>query len=342
LRSEFLYWWGNQLLDLVPEQLRRAAMEAEAVIADASTPGVLVLRRRRRGVEQFLGQMRLDDPVSATIRAVLNGRSHGEQVFLRLPETVVLERNLVLPLAAERDPQQVLAYEMERLTPFSADEVFWGFTIEARDRARSRLVLQLTLIPRSAVAALIELLTELGGRPNLLEVATPGRIPSIRLSHEPAPAALIPLSAKTLAYAAALLAALVLLSPYVRQTLEMADLKHTLSSMSQQVTQAETLQQEISGAGAAHDAVAAEKTRLGDTLEALAVITEILPDDSYLTEFTMRERKITLTGFSASAPKLITRLSADTRIRKPAFIAPVMKNESNHLDVFSIRAELAN
>jgi general secretion pathway protein L len=67
-----------------------------------------------------------------------------------------------------------------------------------------------------------------------------------------------------------------------------------------------------------------------------------LPDDSYLTEFTMRERKMTLSGLSASAPKLINALSTDPRIRNPAFTAPVTRSESNHNDVFSIRAELAN
>ena len=76
-------------------------------------------------------------------------------------------------------------------------------------------------------------------------------------------------------------------------------------------------------------------------MEALAAITEILPDDSYLTEFTMRERKITLAGQASSAPKLISALSADPRIRNPAFTAPVTRNENNRNDVFAIRADLA-
>ena len=87
--------------------------------------------------------------------------------------------------------------------------------------------------------------------------------------------------------------------------------------------------------------MAAETRRLGDTLEALAALTEVLPDDSYLTEFTMRERKITMAGLGASAPNLIKGLSADPRVRNPAFTAPVTKSETNHLDVFAIRAELA-
>jgi len=317
-------------------------MQTEALVADASTPGLLVLRRRRHGAEYFLGQMRLDEPATPTIRAVLSGRSHGEQILLRLPESAVLERSLILPLAAERDPERLLGYEMERLTPFTAADVFWGFVIEKRDRARSRLMLRLTVIPRAAVATLIGLLTTLGGPPSLLEVATAGGIPCIRLGAEGAHSARGMRSARSLRLTAALLAVLALLSPYLRQSLELADLHDRLDSMAVQVKQAEALGHEISDARAGKDAVEAETRRLGHTMEALAAITEMLPDNSYLTEFTIRERKMTISGLSESAPKLISRLSTDRRIHNPAFMAPVTKNENNHLDIFSIRAELAH
>jgi len=342
LLGEFFDWWGRQLLDLVPARLRQAATGADAVIVDATMQGTLILLRRRRGLEQRLGQMRLDEPATTALRAAFNGRSGGEQVLLRLPGTAVLERSVILPLAAERDPERVLGYEMERLTPFAAEEVFWGFGIEERDRARARLVLRLFVIPRAAVASLMDLLALAGGRPNLLEATTQGGLRSIKLSHEGSAGAGRLLSPRTLGYAAAVLGVLVVLSPFLRQSVEIGSLQDRLDAMAPRVKQAEALRREISGAGAGNDAVAAETRRLGDSLEALAAITEILPDDSYLTEFTMRERKMTLSGLSASAPKLISGLSADARIRNPAFTAPVTKSETNHLDVFSIRAELAN
>jgi len=342
LLGEFFDWWGRQLLDLVPARLRSGGVEADALIADAGTPGQLTLFRRRRGLEQRLGQVRVDDPAGLALRTALAGRPRGEPVLLRLPLGAALERSVTLPLAAERDPERVLGYEMERLTPFTADEVFWGFGVEQRDRARSRLVLRLTVVPRAAVAPLIQLLASHGGRPDLLEAATPDGVRGIRLVHAGAKTRQAWLSTRGLAVAAAALAVLVLASPFLRQSLELGDLQDRLDSMAPHIRQAEQLRRQISGAGAGGDAVAAETRRVGDTLEALAAITEILPDDSYLTEFTMRERKMTLSGLSASAPRLISGLSADPRIKNPAFTAPVTRSETNHNDVFSIRAELAN
>jgi general secretion pathway protein L len=342
LLGEFFDWWGRQLLDLVPPDWRGGGQGADALVADAGQPGVLTLLRRRRGVDQRLGQVRLDDPSATALRAALNARPRGETVLLRLPPEAVLERSVVLPLAAERDPERVLGYEMERLTPFSADEVYWGYAIELRDRARTRLVLRLTVVPRAAIAGLIDMLTRHGGRPDLLEAVTADGPRSIRLTHEGGDGPRAWLSERPLAIAAGVLALLVIVSPFLRQSLQLSDLQDRLEAMRPRLAQAEQLRRRITGAGAGGDAVAAETRRLGDTLEALAAVTEILPDDSYLTEFTMRERKMTLSGLSASAPKLINALSTDPRIRNPSFTAPVTRSESNHNDVFSIRAELAN
>jgi general secretion pathway protein L len=128
----------------------------------------------------------------------------------------------------------------------------------------------------------------------------------------------------------------------VRQSFDISAATARLDSLAPRMREVDALRRRISGAGAGGDAVANEQRRLGDVLEALAAITELLPDDSHLTEFTMRERKMTLSGQSASAPRLISALSSDPRIANPAFTAPVTRADNGHSDVFSIRADLAN
>ena len=339
--GEFFDWWGRQLLELVPARLRSRAADTDALVADASQAGLLTLWRRRRGTEQRMAQIRLDEPGSPGLRAALQGRPRGERVHLRLSPAQVLERSVTLPLAAERELERVLGYEMERLTPFTADEVFWGYAVLERDRARSRLLLRLTMVPRAAVASLIDLLAAVGGRPGLIETAAAGGTRTLRLAHQDGAARRGILSRRSLAWACGALAVLVIASPFLRQSLTLDSAQDRLDVMAPRFAEVNALRRKISGAGAGGDAVAAETRRLGDTLEALAAVTEILPDDSYLTEFTMRERKMTLSGLGASAPKLINLLSGDPRIRGPAFTAPVTRSETNHLDVFSIRAELA-
>ncbi len=340
---EFFTWWRQQLLDLVPEALRPGAgPAANALVADATAHGVLTLLRRRRGLETRVAQVRLDEAGLPSLRAALNARPGGEPVLLRLPTHTLLERSVALPLAAERDLERVLGYDMERLTPFTADEVFWGFGVQARDRARGRLSVRLSLVPRSTVQGLIDMLAACNGRPSLIEAETEEGPRAIRLAHAPAAGAMTRLTPRNAAIILAFLAFLVIVSPFLRQSIELAGARRDLDSLAPRMSEVNALRRRIQGASAGGDAVLSETKRVGDMLEALAAITEILPDNSYLTEFTMRERKMTLKGLSASAPHLISLLSADPRIKNPAFTDATTTAENGHNDVFAIRAELAN
>jgi general secretion pathway protein L len=340
LLGEFFDWWVGQLRDLIPEAWRGPAGGSDALIADASQPGLLTLHRRRRGVLTRVSQVQRDNNAIPSLRAALNGRPRGEPVLLRIAASLVLERAVSLPLAAERDLDRVLGYEMERLTPFTAAELVWAAAIQQRDRARARLAVRLTMVPRTAIDPLIQQLRDQGAAPDAIEATLPDGTRTLKLQHQRTTAR-IGFSNRSLAAAAAAMVLFILASPFLRQSLELSDLQDRLDLMAPRIEQVNALRHRIAGATAGGDAVAAETRRLGDTLEAIAALTDILPDDSYLTEFTMRERKMTLSGLGASAPKLISGLSADPRIRNPAFTAPVTRSETNHDDVFAIRAELA-
>ena len=85
---------------------------------------------------------------------------------------------------------------------------------------------------------------------------------------------------------------------------------------------------------------AAEAARVGSPLRALAAVTAALPDDTFLTGFTMRERRLSLIGRSAAAARLIGAMSAEPDLRDAAFDAPVTR-VADRTDLFSIRATLA-
>ena len=84
-----------------------------------------------------------------------------------------------------------------------------------------------------------------------------------------------------------------------------------------------------------------KRSERATSLQILATITRILPDDTFLTDFALRDRQMTLSGRSASAPRLITGLSSDPAIRNTAFAAPVTRIEGATMDIFSIKAEIA-
>ena len=82
--------------------------------------------------------------------------------MLRTPADLLLEQEIILPLTAEQDLQRVVTYEMDRLTPFRAEQVFWTCLAGLRDTARNRLHVRLTIIPRRGVEPVLTALRQAG------------------------------------------------------------------------------------------------------------------------------------------------------------------------------------
>ena len=90
-------------------------------------------------------------------------------VVLRVSPDLLLEREVVVPLAAEQDLRRVITYEMDRLTPFRADEVFWTCDADRRDPARNRLHARVTIVPRVRVQPVLAALHRAGLVPMRIE-----------------------------------------------------------------------------------------------------------------------------------------------------------------------------
>lgn len=72
----------------------------------------------------------------------------------------------------------------------------------------------------------------------------------------------------------------------------------------------------------------------------LAELTRIIPDDTYLTDFTIRDQRIQLSGFSASAARLISIIDASPLFQNPHFTTAVIKVPEGKGEQFSMELEL--
>ena len=113
-----------------------------------------------------------------------------------------------------------------------------------------------------------------------------------------------------------------------------------IAAVRPRINTAEALRRRIAASVAGNDVIGSEHARVGDALHAIGTLTDILPDDTYLTGLTIQKRQVTMDGQSAAAAKLLTALSADPTIRNVSFAAPVTRSDSG-ADLFSIKAEFA-
>ncbi len=278
-----------------------------------------------------LGRFKSDASGIAAAKAALGG-TRTSAIWLSLPSGLMLDKRLVLPLAAESELLRVLSYEMDRETPFSADEVWWSWQVIKRDRQRGQLELKLYLVPKGPIVALTEALGRAGLNPTEIEVPIGGGAQfQIALDHRRRrdgwSRGVAPLAA-----ACVVLAAIAAIIPFVRQSIALGKVEARVAQLQPDVDRVQKLRGQMVGSAGSEAGP--------DILRVLAKTTEILPDDTHLTDLSLRQRKLSLSGQSAAAAKLIGAIAADPFFKDPAFSAAVTRVQGGKLDAFSINAEI--
>jgi len=328
----FSDWWLRQLRALVPPGWMPAPKSRDALIIaidrldDTQAPLAGELLLRRAGRELPISPLLQPCELAATDRHLAT--------FLRLPPDAVLSRDLVLPLAAGDHLRTVIGFDMERLTPFTADELYWSVSGLQRDRARGKLSLKLTFVLRAQVEALRPALARLRLAPTCIETAH-GRI---ELTAKPGRAD--GLRQHALSALCGVLALLCVALPFLRQKLALDAVAQTIAAETPAAEQAMALRRQIAIADSGR-AIVASARHDGDALQVLAMLTAALPDGTWLSDLALNAGDLTIDGQSSNAAKLIGLLSAVPGLRNPSFTAPVTRTADGSADLFSLHATVA-
>ena len=125
---------------------------------------------------------------------------------------------------------------------------------------------------------------------------------------------------------------------------ELSVVTQEVSELKKQVRSIEALQEEARKA----EQVAAAITgiRAGDIskLKLLEELTRIIPEDSFLTEFYYKagEKKISLTGFAASASKLVPLLEESPLFESVKFTSPITSDKRTGKERFRLEMNISS
>ena len=332
---EFGTWWLHRLREIVaPLALRGGG--GSALVLRPTPSGEIGVALRRRGRERELGC------ISPGIMPPALPRRRPRAVVLALPAGRLLERDIILPLAACAEAPRILAHEMDRFTPFAAAEVLWSSRLLRKDRRSGQAWFRLSLLPRGSLAAPLAALATAGLAPDAVELAR-AEAPPLRLplaARDPdAERRRTRARRRSLAVALALAAAATAV-PFLRQSLRGARLEQELAALGPRLAEAAHLRVRLAGRAEGQARLAGAAGRAGEALALLARLTARLPDDAWLTGLTLHRGVVTLNGQAAAAARLIPLLAADPALRRVAFAAPVTRTGAGR-DLFRIRATLA-
>ena len=347
--KDVVTWWGQQWLALLPRGLTTVGPWSRALVIDwsADAPGAeaapCTLSRRSAAQETVIGRFMSDESGLAALRRACHAQGRGRDLLLRLMPDALLEHRFAMPIAAEHHVTEVMLHEIDRLTPFGAEDVFWTCAVAQRDRARGRAFLRLSLVMRAPLQAFLSRLDAAGLSPRAIEVAAAdGGLRHLMIGADDTKRRGLQHRAIRLAAAiCAVLAITATVSPFIVQRQRIDRVESEIALLQPRVAEARALHARIAAEMAGADITAAAQAAIGDPLAAMAAVTAVLPDDTFLTSLTLSRKTLVIAGQSIDPASLIAAMSSDPAIRNPSFAAPVTMASNGQASLFSITADLA-
>ncbi len=326
--QRFLRWWRGQLVAASPPWLLRLLGIAGHVIA--LSPNEMggytvttVSAGGERGGAGVLGPGEGPD----VLRTLLGIRRPPRQVALHLGAGDSLVRRVRLPAAAAGQPGKVLAYEMDRHTPFRASQVYFDYAIV--DGSGADLHLDLVVAPRPAVDGHLGALSDAGFRVSTVRAPadSPREVNLLPDGHRAAG------SRRTLPVVAtwgtvALLFAVTLAYPLYEKRDIAIGLERQVAHMAAEANTVNRLRESserLASAGSVPASLRGSRPLAVDVLDAA---TRVLPDDTWLQSLRIEGDEVRMSGEAASASALIARLEGDPLFSDVRFLSSIQTGSS--------------
>lgn len=339
----FLAWWAKELLALLPRGLRERLRGRGRVLRVDFDGATAVFTLTEPAGDRRIAELAMPvDPGAAgeAIRTACGAPVHD--VVVHVPPTRVLRRTLTLPLAAEKNLREVLAFEMDRHTPFRAEQVYYDFAVLGRDPAGRQLRTALALVTRKEVDPLLAALRQEGLEPKALHVGDDpvggdgmnllpieGRARRARAQGWP-DRALATLAVFLLSTAVAL--------PFVQKLNAAARLEREVAAARQEAQTAGEVRKELERRVAEEQSLVGRRRARPSVIEVLDEVTRLLPDSTWLNRLELSNGRVRLRGESADASGLATLIEHSALLRDASFDASVTRDVRNEQERFVLSA----
>lgn len=343
----FWAWWTHALASWLPLRLRKLFGLARERLLLQSAPDSMRLVLEREGDARELGQVPWsgeaalrDDPLAR----LLAPRVADLPRWLVLPASAGLRRALVLPAAAEPRLREVLGFEIDRQTPFTAAGVQYDARLIGR-RSDGQLDVELVVVPAAVLEAALGALGPLAATLTGVDLQSgDGRTLGVNLlpgaqRHRRAD----PWLAWNLALGAV---AAITLAAALWQVLVSRERAADAfeAEVARQATQARRVSVEKQQLLDLVEGMAfLQATRSGrpTTVEVLDELSRRLPDATYLEKLSIEDERILLIGLSREASSLVRVLEGSPLWRSPALTGALQPDPRSGRDRFTLTAELA-
>lgn len=283
LTSRFMRWWLGELSSMVPAWFQSVELDATSFLL---VP--LAQIEAKRG--QIEGEVQ-------------------RALALTLPPQSVLRKTLTLPLATEENLSQVLEFQVEQHTPFSAGQVYFCHRVLARDFGRGQLSVEFLATPRAAVDAAVKTLAQHGVvvRAVFAEdmLAAGALINLLPLALGSAPSVLRTGANLWLALLIGLLALTAMAMPILIKREAVVQMLPWVDKGKKAAETVDGIRRELEARVDQYNYLLEKRRATPTVIQTLEELTRVLPDDTWVQTLDIKGKELLIQGETASSVKLI-------------------------------------
>lgn len=348
--KQFFRWWKRELAFLVPEKIKQLVHVKEGFIIVRPDNNQLELTYVINGQTELLARLDRNEFGVDQYKALraADERIDKATIIIRLARKDGLQKELALPAAAKENLYQVVAYELDRYTPFKADQVY--FAVKPLDVVNEpgQIRIKLVIATREFLDPLCEDITAMGMVPlftdyedaannleqnygyyNLLRDFSRQKTKKTpRIIHS----ALISLTC--------LLLAAVIAMPVWFEYQAVNALQLKADALEKDAKKVKALQSDIDAVIDETRQLIKEKSATPEVIVMLNTLSSLIKDDTWLSYAQYSDGHLQIQGESPTASTLIAVLEASELFANARFASPVTQDGISKLERFQITVDV--
>lgn len=336
--SAGLRWWGRGLLLWLPDELRRKLIPSRPRLVLAASGEQLIVSEERGAQREELARYPLELLEQGRLQLP---RPQNREVVLRLEPGRVLSKTASMPIAAEQNLHEVVGFEIDRLTPFTPDKLYYDARVLTRQPAERTIKVQFTAVLRDWLDARLRELNRAGISPEVVDVSGGGAINLLPISLKPRRSgvarglsALLWVLVLTTGAAAALL-------PIWQQREQIVGLMPKLGDAQRRAEVTLALRTQLEDAVESSQFLLQKRQNQVPVIELMNELTKLLPDNTWVEQLIIKDNEVQIRGQSRDATALIGIVEASPYFIQATFRSPVTPDRRTGADRFFLTAQIA-
>lgn len=345
--QKFWRWWLSEITQIVPDRALKLLTRRQELLVLTLDQDHWVVRRIQGAQETEIKRTALEDLGPGHFAEFIADYPElaETKIALRLIKGQGLRRQFKLPMAAEENLAQVIGLEMDRLTPFTQDQVSFATRVLSRTKATRQILVELIIAPRDFLENSLETLSRAGWLPVNVHLEGETKINEYNLIPErfkPQGDKLVEMLNIGLSSAILAILILILVLPVWMTRTEVMKVQAELKKTTKAAKEVEDMRAQAEKL--LHQAQFLQDKKRSEPIlvDAMDELTRVIPDDTWLNGLQYANHRIIIQGQSPSASVLLKQIEGSRHFKDVSFVSPVTKDAGNNLERFQIAFDVIN